>query len=495
MLKKIVAVSLSLILANSLYAFSNDELVKKIEILEKRIKILEEDNNIRDEEIEEIGAILDVVETKSLSDKIKFSPEFRIRVDNFKYKMNNIITDIEQNGGDEVDRDQGGFDKDWKPHYSTRFRLNMQTDITDNTKFTGRVVISRSSQNNERICVLSRGVTAASSNTFTSFDIDKAYFDYSFNKVTKIPLIFSAGILPTTGGLSSNLIEGTPRKSVFPSLIFDMASYGAILTADLSEILAKDTWIRAVGGKSYTLDSDQYYYQCNRETFQNGDIIGAFLETRILALGDNTLYIGGNKLSNIKATPYLGSSSVSTDIKQAKPIGDITNYAAGFEIRRVADTGLDIFVHAAISDPNPNGNTLNFTSVDNIGKSDAIDSAYTNASYARGAMINDTGNSIYTGFRYTLPFLNRAQFGAEYNKGSKYWWSGTQGSEDVFNKLAIRGDAMEIYWNQPWNRYVSSRIGYLKVQEDYTGSGWHFGEPANKDGAQENLYFMLNAYF
>lgn len=495
MLRKTFIMASSLILANSLYAISNDDLLKKIESLESKIQDLEDINTDRDDEIDEISSILDIVETKSLSDKIKFSPELRVRVDNFTYKLNDIITDVEQNGGSEVDRDKGRFDKDWKPHYSARFRLNMQTDITDNTKFTGRMVIARSSQNNERICILSRGISAASSNVFTSFDIDKAYFDYSFNKMGAVPLIFSAGILPTTGGLSSNLIEGTPRKSVFPSLIFDMASYGAILTADLSKLLMKDTWVRMVGGKAYTLDSAQYYYQCNRETFQNGDILGAFLETKIAQLGDNTFYIGGNRLSDIKATPYLGSSSASSDIKHGKSLGDITNYAAGVEFRRVANSGLDVFIHGAISDPNPTGETLNFTSVDNVGKSDAIESAYTNADYARGTMINDTGNSIYTGFRYTLPVLNKAQIGAEYNKGSKYWWSGTQGSEDVFNKLAVRGNAMEFYWNQPWNRYLSSRIGYLRVQEDYTGSGWHFGEPAKKDGTQENLYFMINAYF
>ncbi len=497
MLKKVgISLTLSLILANSMFAVSNDELLKKIESLEEKIKNLEEISSNEAEEIEDISSILDRVETKTLSDKIKFSPELRVRMDDFKYKMSNIVTDIEQNGESEVDRDKGGFDKNWKAHYFARLRLNMETDITDDTKFTGRISIARSSQNDERICILSRGISAASSNAFTSFDIDKAYFDYTFNKTGAIPFIFSAGILPTTGGLSSNLIEGTPRKSVFPSLIFDMASYGAIMTANLSKLL-QDTWIRGVFGKSYTLDADQYYYQCNRETIQNADILGAFIETKIAPLGDNTIYIGVNKLGDLKATPYLGSSSAAVKLDHAQPMGDITNYAAGAEFRKIANTGLDLFVHGAMSNPNPNGNTINYTSVNNAGKTDALDTktAFTNASYARGTMINDDGHAFYAGFRYTMPILNKAQFGAEYNKGSKYWFSGTQGSEDVFNKLAIRGDAMEFYYNQPWNRYITSRLGYLKIQEDYTGSGWHFGEPAKKEATQENIYFMINAYF
>ena len=491
------------LLAGSLNA--NDDILEKLKALESRMDSFEKSSTTNEETMGEFEELLEKIETKSLSDKIKFSPELRVRMDKFKYSMADIVTDLQQNGGTEADRDTGGFSKNWKPHYSMRLRLNMATDITDNAKFTGRITVAKSSQNNERICVLSRGISAASTNTSTSFDVDKAYFDYSFLKKSKIPLIVSAGILPTTGGLSSNLIEGTPRKSVFPSLIFDMPSYGGILTANLSNVISENSWVRFVGGKAYALDANQYYYQCNRETIQNADIAGAFFETKIPVLGDNTFYIGANMLSNIKATPYLGSSGAGVNIKYEKEMGDITNFGAGLELRNISDTGLDFFIHGALSNPKPNGHSMDFTGLNGTDKdgdgdydtvkNDNGDKAFTNASYARGTMIDGDGNSFYTGMRYTISQLKNAQIGAEYNKGSKYWWSGTQGSEDVFNKLATRGSAIELYYTQPWSQNISSRVGYLRIQEDYTGSGWHFGEPAKKDGTQTNMYFMVNAYF
>jgi len=328
----------------------------------------------------------------------------------------------------------------------------MSTDITDDIKFTGRMVIQHDTQNNERICILSENITASGSQANTAFDIDKAYIDYKMTSYNAtIPVIYSMGILPTTGGLSSNIAEGTSRKSVFPSLMFDTNMYGGMVSADMSKITGiKDFWIRAVGGKAFTLN--------------------------------NTFYVGVSNMENIKATPYLGSATANDyNIKYGAPMGDIINLGTGLEIRDVAKSGLTVFGHIAYSHP-----------------SDATDevmdySSFTTGGYATGGLLSEDGYAIFVGARYDM---EKISMGAEYNHGSKYWWSATQGSEDVFNKLALRGDAIELYATYSFSQAFTAKLGYYRAQENFTGSGWHFAEPAVKnDAVQENIYVTLDAKF
>ncbi len=472
--------------------------------LEERVGELEERLRYYDE----MEEIVDRIEKKSFQDRLNLTSELRFRMDRFNYRLDKLTTDREKAGLPEVDRDNvenDPFEKNYEPHYSVMLRLNMTAELEENAKFFARLVGSRSSQNNERLCILSRKITAEPENKNMAFDFDRAYFDLKFLDRDAGKYYLSAGILPTSGGSSSNIIENVPRKSMFPSLIFDSNVMGAILTADISKPLGiEKSFVRAIGGKAFTLNPGQFYYQCNRETIQNMDVAGLFFETRFPEMGENILYLGANRAGNIKATPYLGSSSANVDIKTLDPLGDITNYGAGFEVLRLASVW-DLFFHYAVSHPEGNGNRLdafvgNRAPVDSDldGDYDSIqnsngDPAYTNASYAGGELLDEDGYAFHTGFRYAL--CNCLKWGAEYNRGSKYWWSATQGSEDVFNKLATRGDAFETYINYHYERAINFRVGYLRIHEAYTGSGWHFGEPAEKSGEQNNYYMIVSTRF
>ena len=65
----------------------------------------------------------------------------------------------------------------------------------------------------------------------------------------------------------------------------------------------------------------------------------------------------------------------------------------------------------------------------------------------------------------------------------------------MYNKLAVRGQVGEGYVIWKLNRYLYTKVGYMYTQEDYTGSGWHFGEPIDKGGVQQVGYLQLNASF
>ena len=474
-----------------------------------------EEKYVTQDEFDEALDILDKIETKVLSNKIEWSVDLRGRVDNFKYKMNGIGDNIGKPYDSSApinERREMAFPQtlNYKPHYSVRGYLNMRAKFED-VSFTGRLRFDRSSQTNQRLCILApqdigKDLFSASVNKFTSFEVDKAYFDLPLFKKSKLPLIISGGILPTSGGMSSNIIENRPRGSVFPSLIFDSNVYGGIVTANLSKITGlSNAYARFVTGKAFTLRGESYYYQCNRENIQNMDVAGLFFEFKVPVAWNNLFWVGINKNSDIKATPFMGRNQVenvgsNTKLKFQKPLGDITNYGAGIEFRKIALAGgkLDLFFHGAVSDPSPNGNCVNYTDVDDPTCSvggEANPNPFYHSEMGRGTLLKEKGHSFYTGFRYEIPAKLKTKIGYEFNYGDDYWWSATQGSEDVFNKLATRGDVNEFYLIQPINKHLYFRLGYLSIKEKYSGSGYHFGTPLKKDAKQENLYMLFNAYF
>ena len=475
------------------------------------------EDQVTQDQIDELWEVLDKVETKAFTDKLNWSAEIRGRVDSFSYDNKGIGSNIGKPydaSAPKPERREMAFPqkKEWDPAYSVRGYLNMNAKLKD-ISFTGRLRFDHSSQGGQRLCILSpqdigSELPASSTHKSTAFDMDRFYFDLPIFNQSAVPLIVTGGILPTTGGMSSNIIENTPRRSVFPSLIFDSNVYGGIVTAKMTDLIGLDkAYIRFVGGKGYTLNDNMFYYQCNRENIQDMNVLGLFAEFQIpMGSINNIFWMGIIRDGDIKATPFLGGDGAenkgsNTALKYQQDLGSITNYGLGLEIQKMSVAGgkLDLFAHYAISDPDGNGNCVNYTDVEgdascNIG-SDANPAPYYHSEMARGTLLEDTGSSIYTGFKYEIAYSLKTQIGYEYNQGSDSWWSATQGSEDVFNKLATRGKVSEAYVIQPINRNLYVRLGYMNIQEEYTGSGWHFGTPLTKDATQENFYFLFNAYF
>jgi hypothetical protein len=73
--------------------------------------------------------------------------------------------------------------------------------------------------------------------------------------------------------------------------------------------------------------------------------------------------------------------------------------------------------------------------------------------------------------------MKNPRIGLEYNQGDENWFSFTQGSNDLTNKLATRGSAVEAYYIQPINRYAHIRLGVQMIDYKYTGSGYQIGQP------------------
>ena len=471
-----------LLLLSPLLLIASNSTEMRVQALEKELKSLKQEIKYHQDDLDERIPIIESVEKKSILDKINFSPEVLLRFDKMDYtigKIENEHTVIEPPHPLAGEQRRDEYSKNFDVAAAIRFRLNMDADLGEAVKFRGRMVFANSTQSNQRLCILSRDIKSAESSS--AFDIDRAYIDYTPNKASNNPLTFSFGLLPTTGGTPMQYAQNTSRKSVFPALVFDMNTYGLIGTQKFGE----NTYIRAILAKAYTMRASFYPYQCNRENIDNADVIGLYADTKFKFLGKSLLSFGVNMLHDLKAHPYLGPDVTSSN---AHTLGNMLTFGLGLDIEKFLKSDATLFIHTALSNPHGNGEIDDYK----------IDPAhpelgFTTAEYATGPMLTSNGYSVYIGTKYKL--FTSLEIGAEYNYGSKYWFSATQGAEDMYNKLATRGQVIEAYGIWKFHKHLSTKLGFMQSDEEYTGSGWHFGEPAKKDATQTVAYLSFKAKF
>jgi len=183
------------------------------------------------------------------------------------------------------------------------------------------------------------------------------------------------------------------------------------------------------------------------------------------------------QLSAVKAIDVV--SNVPGD---NQTIGDVTLYTAMVEFTDVANSGVDIFAHYAISQATPNGAYSLMNPLSAPGLTNPPLGLLTSTP---GDTEQKDGSAYWIGGRYTVPFeaMNNPRIGVEYNHGSQNWFSFTQGSNDLANKLATRGSATEVYYIQPINRYAHLRVGAQMIDYEYTGSGYQIGAPMSMSDA------------
>lgn len=462
-----------------LFALSDNVELNEVKVEIKQLKKQIEEHH---EFLDEHFLIIEENEKRTILDKLNLSPELEVRTDKFDYR----VGDIEGETTKIVDKENPFYNQTRRTNYTKnfdmagyiRFRLNMHGKLDETISFHGRLIFAHSTQSYQRLCILSRDIKSNFSSS--DFDVEHAYFDYSTNKMSEYATTFTFGLLPTTGGTPMQFAQNSKRQSMFPALVFDMNTFGVIVTQKLS----KSTFIRAIHARAYTLGETFYPYQCNRENIDNATITGLYSDTSFSLLGEGLLSYGLNMIEDLKAHPYLGPD---VSAENASVLGDIYTLGVGIDVKNVLDTPITLFLHAALSLPDANGNR------DDYQMSSDSDSGFSTADYAQGAMLSNRGYALYAGFNYAV--TQSVKVGVEYNYGSKYWFSATQGAEDMYNKLATRGDVKELYGTWNFHKNIYAKLAYLYTNENFTGSGWHFGKPAAKDGEQNVVYLSINAKF
>lgn len=448
-------------------------ILEKLDALQKRVDVLEKDGTPSrpvgkvekkvaklEKDVDNIYDTLDEVETKSLKDRVNFGIELRTRLDNWKvddFVLSDRVTTVSESN-----------DNFW----SNRFRINMDAEITKGLQFHGRLALLKNWADSDSAALSSDPNRAHLPSGDTNLKVDRAYIDW-VPQGSPIPIAFTFGRQPSSEGPPFEYKENRLRQSTYPALLFDGESDGIVATLGLDRYIGlNNSGLRLFYAKGYQDDDDANIFLNSRAVTPLDDlnVYAAFFESEIPTLPDSLMvfsYIRGNDF-------------VDMPLNTTTNLGDMDVYGAHLQASNLLDSGFDVFVSSGVNQSHPNGKA---GPLGGLLSDDGADS--------------HTGWSFYTGFRYNLPFarLKNPKLGFEYNHGSKRWFSFTQGSTEIYNKLATRGDAYDIYYIQPFNRYLFARTGYTFIDYDYTGSGFHIGEPKATDGELRNFYIMLDARF
>lgn len=515
MKKTLVGVGVMLAMATSVYAGGGtvtipaddykailerlDSLQKRVDTLESTPKQVSQDVGTISyakvsQDIDTIYDSLDVLETKSISNKINFGAELRVRADNYTAKNYNTIDMMafQQNmmAGMQPFQAMGmamtNHEKETDSNnWTNRFRINMAAKITNSLQFHGRLAMSKNwgdsddGTSSDMLNDFNRAHRSSSSNIW----VDRAYVDW-IPEGSPIPVAVTVGRHPSSEGPPFELRENRLRQSTYPALLFDSENDGIVVTLGLDRYTGlKEAGWRFAYGKAYHSDDDN-----NTGSpfpfFDDGEagdstMAATFFETEIPGLPNSLAvfsYAKGWDLPFYFSGPKLYETGMAN-----LSLGDMDLWGVHLQASDIASSGLDLFFSYGGNRSNPNGNAP--FGIFGLLSSDGQSS--------------HNGYSIYTGLRYTIPVgaLNTPKVGFEYNHGSEYWFSMTMATPDIFNKLATRGNVYDLYYIQPVNKHLFFRAGYIHVDYEYTGSGQHMGAPMASDATLDNCYFLMDVRF
>jgi len=516
MKKTLVSAAIMLAMTGSAFAGAGDDTVtiptedykailQRLDALQKRVDTLETKKtlpaaaddtkyNKLTKDIDNIYDSIDTLETKQIKNKLNFGAELRARVDGYTAKDFTVVNMATFQQGllsglspqmamfQAMEQfDKKNDDNNW----TNRFRINMEAQITDGLSFHGRLAMyknwsdSDDGSASDMLNDFNRVHRPNSSNLW----VDRAYVDW-IPQGLPFPLAITVGRHPSTEGPPFEFKENRMRQSTYPSLIFDGEQDGIVATFGLERYIGwKNSGLRFGYGKAYHSDDDNNigspvpFFNDN----EKGDstIFATFFETEIPALPNSLLVLSYAKMWDL---PFYFSGPKFYETGMANTdLGDMDLWGVHLQAQNIKDSGLDLFFSYGGNKSDPNGNAP-------FGLYGLL------SSNGQGS---ETGYSIYTGLRYTVPYepLKNPKLGFEYNYGSQYWFSMTAGSPDLFNKLATRGNVYDFYYIQPVNKNLFFRAGYMRADYDYTGSANYLGAPFDTDATLDNYYFLMDVHF
>ncbi len=419
----------------------------------------------------------------SFKDRVNLGAELRARVDfihvndHFGYvydSQGRIIVDSQ--GFPLAEKKDVSNDN----HWTSRYRLNLDADVTENITFHGRLAVYQNWGDSKNRTLTDMAMAHIPDDS--TLKLDRFYVDWQLPMT--VPLAVSVGRLPTTEGPPLQLREFRMRQAVFPALLLDAELNGLVVSLGLEDYTGwENSGLRFLYSKSYEDSDDLVPYLDSRSALDDTNIYGLQLEGSLPFLDKSLL-----TLSALWATD-MNANGVE--------LGNMAVYGIHTQVCDIMDSGLDLFFSWALNNSDPNGN---------FGVEDyplaLPDGSTGKFSIPVGMLTNDgkddrTGWAIYAGLRYRLPIsmLRNPKLGFEYNYGSKYWYSLTPASLDLINRLSIRGNSYDFYYIQPFNRYITMRTGFNYIDFNYDRSGSFVGKPLKVDDSLRNFYVLFDCRF
>ena len=371
-----------------------------------------------------------------------------------------------------------GYDADNPALYTNRLRLNMNAEVAENVKFTGRLSMYKAFGDSTGVQVFN-----GQSNSFTidgntvgipSGDflrVERAYFDWT--NIAGSGLYLSIGRRPSSNGPPMNLRYGELRAGSPMGSLIDFQFDGVTVGYHINEYsTARICWglgYESGYGNGEVLKApadrldDAQFAGLNWDIYQNDEMLAQITIARAFNLTD-----GFNGLIVLPKNPLTGQDVGAPVVMRFTPSANLGDMDIAGAVFTRKSGPIDWFLNYNYVKSHPDNVTTPF-----------------------GGMFADpfstpeehSGTMYYVGARYTLP-NEKTMIGAEYNHGSEYWFNFTPAQDDIIApKTNTRGSVYELYVIHKIRDRFSFRLGYINYDYEYSGSGWHIGAPKKLDAS------------
>lgn len=363
--------------------------------------------------------------------------------------------------------------------YTTRLRLNLRSEISEHMGFSGRLAMYKAWGDSSGVQVFNGqpnsinvdGTTAGVPNS-DIVRVDRAYFDW--NSLFGSGLYLSLGRRPSTGGPPTEIREGRLRQGTPLGHVVDYQFDGVTVGYVFKETMPGAIWrfCYGLGYESGFGSADQLEAPADRlkDVHFGGLNLDLFSSDRMFVQGTAlrawNVTDGFNSLVVMPVDPVTGNRSPVPAVTRLTPSSNLGNIDLAALLTQRTDGPAHWFLSVAGMKTHPENVTTPFGGL----LSDPFSPPASHNAW-----------SVYTGVRVDLRNAE-TQIGGEFNRGSRYWFNFTQAADEILlSKLATRGNVYEFYLNQRFGRQTQLRVSALKYDYEYSGSGWHVGEPKPLD--------------
>lgn len=377
--------------------------------------------------------------------------------------------------------------------YTTRMRLNLRSEISEHLSFAGRLAMYKTWGDSTGVQVFNGqpnsinvdGTTIGVPNS-DIVRVDRAYFDW--NSIGGSGLYFSVGRRPSTGGPPTEVREGRLRGGTPLGHVVDYQFDGITVGYGFKDAMPGAIWRFCYGlgyesgfGSGDQLKApadrlkDVHFGGLNLDLYSTDRM---FLQTTVLRAWSVT--DGFNALVVMPLDPLTGNPSPGPAVMRFTPSANLGNIDLAAVMAERTDGPVKWFGSIAGMWTHPEDVTTPFGGL----LSDPFSTPV-----ARNAW------SAYAGARVDLPG-GKTQLGGEFNHGSQYWFNFTQAADDILiSKLATRGNVYEVYLNHQLSKAATLRVSGIQYDYEYSGSGWHMGEPKALDSTPLLGFPTYNSMF
>ncbi len=358
--------------------------------------------------------------------------------------------------------------------YTNRLRLNLDSKINDDLSVSARLSMYKVFGDSTGVQVFNGAPTSLNIDGTTAgvpngdmLRVERAYF--TWNRVAGSNFYLSIGRRPSTEGPPLNFRQDEPRGGTPSGALIDFQFDGITIGYHFSD---KMVWRLCYGVGYQSGFGNGNILKTPADRLKDTHLIGANLDlfstenTFIQATYAHAFNVtdGFNGLVVLPVNPLTGDPVNAPVVMRYTPsanLGAIDLFGVNVNRRF---RSMELYLSGNYSGTRPNGTTTPFGGL----MSNPFDTP-----------VDHNGGMVLAGLRYSFPQNDgRTKIGFEFNHGSKYWFNFANAEDDIIApKTNTRGDVYETYLTHRFYDRLMMKLGYIRYNYNYSGSGWHVGAP------------------